>query len=86
MKQQVFAVWMLLCNVNPGCCIYEKPRIFGESDDESDDDDGDDHGCTDHCRGHGTKDYRKAADNASSGQDDAGQTPGPPRDISASKW
>jgi len=80
-------IWMLLCNVNAGCCIYEKPRIFGQSDDESDDDD-DDHGCTDHCRGHGKKDYCKSADHASSGQspdkDGAGQTPGPPRDIGAS--
>lgn len=31
------------------CCIYEKPRMFGESSDEDDDD------CTGHCRGHKRK-------------------------------
>lgn len=37
------------------CCIYEKPKIFGESSDEEDDD----HDCTNHCRGHKSKkDYR----------------------------
>ena len=72
--------------MNAGCCIYEKPRIFGQSDDESDDDDdddGDEHGCTEHCRGHGIKDYRKAADNTSSGQDK--DSAGPPQDIGVNK-
>lgn len=32
------------------CCIYEKPRAFGESSDESDDDDE-----CEHCRGHKSK-------------------------------
>lgn len=81
MKQRI--VELIDVNDDTGCCIYEKPRIFGESDDESDDDD-DDHGCTDHCRGHGKKDYRKSADNASD-KDGAGQAPGPPRDVGASK-
>jgi len=76
---------VFLLNVTAGCCIYEKPRIFGESDDESDDDDHE-HGCTDHCRGHGKKDYRKSADNPSSGPGSVGETPGPPRDIGVSKW
>jgi len=69
-----------------GCCIYQKPRIFGESDDESDDDD-ENHGCTDHCRGHGKKDYRKLPDNTPPGpdKDGLGQSPGLPRDIGVSK-
>ena len=75
------------CNAAAGCCVYEKPRIFGESDDESDGDDdgGDDHGCTEHCRGHGKKDYRKPAQAESSAQsaDKAGASA--PRDIGASK-
>ncbi|XP_060595767.1 E3 ubiquitin-protein ligase PPP1R11-like [Ruditapes philippinarum] len=33
------------------CCIYEKPRMFGESSDEDDD-------CTGHCRGHKGKCYK----------------------------
>uniref|UniRef100_A0A8C2SQU4 Protein phosphatase 1 regulatory subunit 11 n=1 Tax=Coturnix japonica TaxID=93934 RepID=A0A8C2SQU4_COTJA len=41
----------------PGCCIYEKPRAFGESSTESEDEDDDDdeaEGCGHvHCvRGH----------------------------------
>jgi len=57
--------------------------MFGESsDEESNDDDDDNHGCTDHCRGHGKKDYRKSADDASAGQSDSA---GPPRDVGASK-
>lgn len=32
------------------CCIYEKPRAFGESSSEEDDDDE-----CDHCRGHKSK-------------------------------
>ncbi|KAH3798056.1 E3 ubiquitin-protein ligase PPP1R11-like [Dreissena polymorpha] len=35
------------------CCIYEKPRMFGESSDEEED-----HDCTGHCRGHKDKCYR----------------------------
>eukprot|EP00037_Helgoeca_nana_P023093 m.238678 g.238678 ORF g.238678 m.238678 type:complete len:144 (-) comp26238_c0_seq4:384-815(-) len=39
------------------CCIYHKPKVFGESSDESDFEDGDDHGHHDHhhgedCPGH----------------------------------
>lgn len=65
------------------CCIYQKPRIFGESSDDESNDEDDDHGCTDHCRGHGKKDYRKSADDAAShGQSD---NAGPPRDVGASK-
>ena len=41
-------LWIFLI---AGCCIYEKPRLFGES--SSDDSDGDD--CTDHCHGHKKK-------------------------------
>ncbi|ESN96720.1 hypothetical protein HELRODRAFT_163817 [Helobdella robusta] len=37
------------------CCIYTKPRAFGESDSESEDED--DH-CTHHCRGHCARDYQ----------------------------
>ena len=70
------------CNVNAGCCIYEKPRIFGESSDDESNDEDDDHGCTDHCRGHGKKDYRKSADDGSPGESDSA---GPPRDVGASK-
>ncbi|KAK3766709.1 hypothetical protein RRG08_046006 [Elysia crispata] len=39
------------------CCIYEKPKVFGESDTSSDEEDGDD-ACTPHCRGHKKKCYR----------------------------
>jgi len=58
--------------------------MFGESSGEesNDDDDDDDHGCTDHCRGHGKKDYRKSADNASPGESDSA---GLPHDIGANK-
>ncbi|XP_059177933.1 E3 ubiquitin-protein ligase PPP1R11-like isoform X2 [Physella acuta] len=38
------------------CCIYEKPKVFGESDTSSDEDDNE--GCTPHCRGHKKKCYR----------------------------
>ncbi|XP_064615924.1 E3 ubiquitin-protein ligase PPP1R11-like isoform X2 [Liolophura sinensis] len=38
------------------CCIYEKPKLFGES--SSEDEDGDDHDCTSHCRGHRKKCFR----------------------------
>jgi len=76
---------MLIFDVNVGCCIYEKPRIFGESDDESDDNDDHDPGCTDHCRGHGKKDYRKSADNASSGLSRDRDGAGLPYDIGSSK-
>ena len=36
------------------CCIYEKPRMFGESSDEDDDNDG----CSHNCRGHKNKCYK----------------------------
>lgn len=37
---------------NPGCCIYEKPRAFGESSTESDEEEEEGCGHT-HCvRGH----------------------------------
>ena len=42
-----------------GCCIYEKPRKFGESSSESDTDKSADHGCTDHCHGHRKKCFTK---------------------------
>lgn len=35
-----------------GCCIYEKPKLFGESSSDEDDDE------TDHCRGHKGKCFR----------------------------
>ncbi|KAK2159071.1 hypothetical protein LSH36_159g06030 [Paralvinella palmiformis] len=35
------------------CCIYEKPKLFGESSSESDED------CTDNCHGHKHKCYRR---------------------------
>ena len=38
----------------PGCCIYEKPRIFGESSSESEASDNEDK-----CKG--PKDYHKKA-------------------------
>jgi len=81
-------VWLnMWWNVDAGCCIYEKPRIFGQSDDESDDDDGgDEHGCTERCRGHGMKDYRKSTDNASSSGPKKDSSAGPPRDIGVNKW
>jgi hypothetical protein len=59
-----------------GCCIYEKPRKFGESDSESEDEAGG-HDCTEHCRGHKNKDYRKlpgaSADQQSSGSPESRQ-------------
>ncbi|KAH9505370.1 hypothetical protein Btru_058531 [Bulinus truncatus] len=39
------------------CCIYEKPKVFGESDTSSSSDEDDDD-CTAHCRGHKKKCYR----------------------------
>ncbi|CAH1785289.1 unnamed protein product [Owenia fusiformis] len=36
------------------CCIYEKPKLFGESSDEDSDHDD----CTGHCRGHKKKCFR----------------------------
>ncbi|XP_045200279.2 E3 ubiquitin-protein ligase PPP1R11-like [Mercenaria mercenaria] len=54
------------------CCIYEKPRMFGESSDEDDDD------CTGHCRGHkdkcfkGDSDEGGAAGGGGGGMDQAG--------------
>lgn len=33
-----------------GCCIYNKPKKFGES--SSDEDSDDDHDHTEHCQGH----------------------------------
>ncbi|XP_046371275.2 E3 ubiquitin-protein ligase PPP1R11-like [Haliotis rufescens] len=36
------------------CCVYEKPRSFGESSSE---DEGED-GCSHHCRGHKKKCYQ----------------------------
>ena len=44
---------MNMCITCLGCCIYEKPKLFGESSDESGDDD-----CTNHCRGHKKKCYQ----------------------------
>lgn len=35
-------------HVFAGCCIYEKPHVFGESSSETDDE-------CDHCRGHKEK-------------------------------
>jgi len=40
------------------CCIYEKPKVFGESDTDSSSDEDDAGGCTPHCRGHKTKCYK----------------------------
>lgn len=55
--------WSVFCVSVAGCCIYEKPKIFGQSSDEDDDDD---HDCTDHCRGHKSKkDYRHDHDQGS---------------------
>lgn len=39
------------------CCIYEKPKLFGESSSEDDDPDQ----CPDHC--HGSKRFHKKASN-----------------------
>lgn len=46
--------------MNLGCCIYEKPRAFGESSSESDDDE------CEHCKGHVERKHAKQ--NASSDQ------------------
>ena len=37
---------------NSGCCVYEKPKMFGESSDEDDDD------FTCNCRGHKDKCFK----------------------------
>ncbi|GIY88143.1 hypothetical protein CEXT_673851 [Caerostris extrusa] len=37
-----------------GCCIYEKPKVFGESSSESDDDE------CEHCKGHVEQKHRSA--------------------------
>uniref|UniRef100_A0ACB8EH70 Uncharacterized protein n=1 Tax=Sphaerodactylus townsendi TaxID=933632 RepID=A0ACB8EH70_9SAUR len=61
--------------VHFGCCIYEKPRAFGESSTESEDED--DEGCGNaHCiRGHKKGQQGKAQDKAA----DAGPSAGGPR-------
>ncbi|XP_034015993.1 E3 ubiquitin-protein ligase PPP1R11 [Thalassophryne amazonica] len=53
------------------CCIYEKPRQFGESSSESEGDDDDDEGCgSAHCiMGHGRRGH---------GQRGGAGTAGPP--------
>ncbi|CAG5119631.1 unnamed protein product [Candidula unifasciata] len=38
------------------CCIYRKPKVFGEADTSSSSDSDD--SCTEHCRGHKKKCYR----------------------------
>ncbi|GFR75986.1 protein phosphatase 1 regulatory subunit 11 [Elysia marginata] len=53
------------------CCIYEKPKVFGESDTSSDDEE-DDHGCTPHCRGHKKKCYRHHKQGHHHHDDDSG--------------
>uniref|UniRef100_A0A2C9KPP5 Protein phosphatase 1 regulatory subunit 11 n=1 Tax=Biomphalaria glabrata TaxID=6526 RepID=A0A2C9KPP5_BIOGL len=51
-----------------GCCIYEKPKVFGESDSSSSSDDENDD-CTAHCRGHKKKCYRHHPHNRKPGED-----------------
>ena len=41
-----------------GCCIYEKPKLFGESSSEEEDNDD---GCGQNCRGHKKKCYKSHA-------------------------
>lgn len=42
------------------CCVYVKPRPYGEESSSSSDSDSDsDDKCTDHCRGHTTACYRR---------------------------
>ena len=69
MTQRFVNTLLVLVSV-PGCCIYEKPRQFGESSSESEGDD-EDEGCgSAHCiLGHGRRDH---------GQRGAGGTPAPP--------
>ena len=50
--------------ISLGCCIYEKPKLFGESSDEDSDDD---HDCTNHCRGHKKKCYQHGDDEGGEG-------------------
>ncbi|KAI8771164.1 E3 ubiquitin-protein ligase PPP1R11 [Biomphalaria glabrata] len=50
------------------CCIYEKPKVFGESDSSSSSDDENDD-CTAHCRGHKKKCYRHHPHNRKPGED-----------------
>lgn len=57
----MFLYLLLICQCKDecyiaGCCIYEKPKVFGESDTSSDEEDND--GCTPHCKGHKKKCYR----------------------------
>ncbi|CAD5122941.1 DgyrCDS11336 [Dimorphilus gyrociliatus] len=52
------------------CCIYEKPKLFGES--SSDDSDGGD--CTGSCRGHKKKCFRR--------HEDEGKEPSAPKQDS----
>ncbi|XP_013403952.1 E3 ubiquitin-protein ligase PPP1R11 [Lingula anatina] len=40
------------------CCIYEKPKIFGEDSSSDSDSDGE----CDHCRGHTPKDFTQKGD------------------------
>ncbi|XP_052790625.1 E3 ubiquitin-protein ligase PPP1R11-like [Mya arenaria] len=50
------------------CCIYEKPRMFGESSDEDDDECG-------HCRGHKKKCFRDEG-GENMGEPDGSEQPG----------
>lgn len=59
----------------PGCCIYEKPRQFGESSSESEGDD-DDEGCgSANCiLGHGRKGHVQRPDEGARAPPSAGGT------------
>ena len=57
-----------------GCCIYSKPRMFGESSSEDSDSSGDE---TDHCKGHKGKCYQHSGGGVGAKQDtDRGGAPG----------
>ncbi|XP_025112465.1 E3 ubiquitin-protein ligase PPP1R11-like isoform X3 [Pomacea canaliculata] len=53
------------------CCIYEKPKLFGESSSDEDDDE------TDHCRGHKGKCFRHGSKHHDHNPNDDSNEAGP---------
>lgn len=53
-----------------GCCIYNKPKAFGESSSESDDE-------CDNCQGHVERRKKNQAEGHSQPEDSTGNSPPP---------
>ncbi|PFX33923.1 protein phosphatase 1 regulatory subunit 11-like [Stylophora pistillata] len=53
------------------CCIYSKPKVFGDSSSESDSDDDDGCGHNSYCTGHKKKSYGHPHDHNNKGDEPA---------------